>query len=343
MSLRIHHSRGQCSNPNVRLRVRGTPEPIVFLAALSRTIGIGHASRVQTLARECQDREQPAVVVLKDPDNLSDRLDWSGLEVRKVVRGAQWIESIGPERKILVTDLPGLSPHTADTARKAGFKFLVHLCVDGADHYSADLFLNASPSPLPLIPAAMRMSSGLQFAIIRPEIRKCRPAASWGRGSIKRGLVAMGGSDSHNLAGTMAHYLQLLGISPTIVAGPAVSSDRLDKWRGEGFDVRSSPTGSELAGMMLQNDLVVTPGGVTSFEAMHLGTPVLCVDFGRQGWFCRNLASAGIATLINESALNNPTALDVSRLMKAAAEGFQIVDGRGATRALSTILEFGCE
>jgi len=304
-------------------------------------MGIGHASRVQTLARECRDRGQPAIVVLKDLENLSDRLDWSGLDVRKLVSGTHWLDAVGPRRRTLVTDLPGLTADTADMARKAGFKFLVHLCVDGADQYDADLFVNASPSPLPLSPAATRISVGLQFAIIRPEMRSSRPPASWARGSIKRGLVAMGGSDSHNLASSMATSLWLSGIHPTIVAGPALSHVRLNNWRLAGFDVNSSPSGSELAVMMLKNDLVVTPGGVTSFEAMHLGTPVLCVDSGPQGWFCRNLADAGIATLVSESALNYPNALDVNRLMKTAMAGFQTVDGQGAARTLLAILELG--
>ncbi len=319
-----------------------TQIPIIFLAALSRTIGVGHASRVRTLALECLRRQQPAIVVLKDPENLSSGLDWTGLDVRKLTKNTPWLDAVGLRRRILVTDLPGLDASTSMLAREAGFKFLVHLCIDSADHYFADLFVNASPGVLPLTPVSKFRSVGTRFAVIRPEIRNERPLASWARGRVKRALVAMGGSDAQDMATSVANHLKAsTGIEPTILAGPAVPSNRLGHWRKAGFIVEVSPPASGIAPLMLQHDVVVTPGGVTSFEAMHLGVPVLCVASNSQAWFCRNLAAAGMAILLDHHGPVYSNGFDAERLAATAASSFEAIDGQGAARTISTIVELG--
>ena len=315
-----------------------TPAPIVFYTKLSQAIGLGHAIRVRTLALECIRRKRRAVVIVEDPDDLVSRLDWSGLDVRRTVEAKSWLDSIGHRRNILVTDLPGLTAETAYVAREAGFKLLIHLCVDGSDTYSADLFINASPGQLPINPIAGRVNLGPRFAVVRQEIKFARPLSSWTGGTPSTALVAMGGSDSFDVSTVAAIQLVDCGIAPTLLGGPAVPPDRMRQWGEEGFNVETSPTPSKLADLMLRSDMVVTRGGITSFEAMCLGRPVACMDVGPEAWFCRNLAAAGIAIPMGIITLNHSETFWANDVARVASAGFNAVDGHGADRIATAIL-----
>jgi hypothetical protein len=279
------------------------------------------------------------VVVVHDPDHLVDGFHWADLDARVVPPGAYWHQGVARTRATLVTDLPGLAASAAAEARSLGFSNLVHLCIDGADRYDADLLVNASPGPLPVTPAAVTVVHGPAYAIIRPDLVPLRPSGPWSRTRARRALVSMGATDAYNATVPTARTLMDAGFEVTALAGPGISHDRARAWEQEGLSCVSVVGAVEQAELLTAHDLVVTPGGVTTWEAMFLGVPVACIDPGPQGWFSRNLCDAGLATMLPDTALEVRELLVPLRLATTAAAAFDIIDGGGGRRTIAAIEE----
>lgn len=312
-----------------------TASPIVFRTSIGATTGLGHASRVRTLALACADEDIPCIVVLDDSDGLHRVFDWTGIDLRVVADDVSWTSTVPEPARVLVTDLPGLDAATAAMARDAGFTTLVHLCIDGADRYPADLLCNASPGPLPWAPIARRQVRGPRFAVVHPDIQAARPGAPRTSSPVGRALVAMGGSDPADNSITVAGALRERGIETTVLAGPGVAPSRLGDWERSGTDCIRVDRPSEFASLLLGYDMLVTQGGLMAYEGMFLGIPVACVDRGAQPWFSRNLANAGLASLVTvtlEDPLPSP-----DHLAATARRAFDTIDGRGAQRTLAEI------
>jgi spore coat polysaccharide biosynthesis predicted glycosyltransferase SpsG len=311
----------------------------VFRGSMSQRIGVGHASRLRSLALECSRQGYSCVVLLDDPDDLASAMDWTGIDLRVLRANRSWWDEAHNCGDVLITDLPGLDNESAIEARSVGFHHLVHLCIDGADHYPADLLCNSAPGLLPIPVICGRVERDLRFAVVRPEVVTARPAIPRRRREFNSGLVAMGGSDPSGRSLDAARFLDSLGIEPTILVGPGVAAPEQNLWSQSRFETKQSSDIREYVAAINDYDLVVTQGGLTSLEAMCLGTPVLCLDSQPLGWFGRNLAEAGLLTLINLESPPTDHRLEPGHLAGVSFHAFDVIDGAGATRVIEAIAQ----
>jgi len=186
-------------------------------------------------------------------------------------------------------------------------------------------------------PAGERRLAGFEHALLRAEIRA---AARSPRPGVEV-LLAMGGADPEGLTPALARGLGAAGVSVLTALGPA--------YRGPApaGEVLGSP--EEWPAALAGARLLVGRFGHTLLEAAHLGTPALAVATSADAWadaqaFAAHGTSAAVrvhgpgdARAVAEQAL--ALLADGSRLAAMAARGRELVDGRGAGRVATALLE----
>lgn len=316
------------------------------LTAGGPDIGIGHLSRVRSLSLAIAERGWTIDVVAIAPQAVIDTFDWRNVRVRAAsdLYSAQQIieESERRTADALVTDVPGLTKDHSDWAKAVGFSSRIHLCDAGSDDYESTLFVNGDVEmPENVAPRAESSLIGPAYHIVRPEIRSLRPKRPRSAGEIRSALVALGGADPGLLTELMCSALFARELRVTVALGPAVTEERRNFLRTSfpGFDILDTP--ADLSRLLLNHDLVFTLPGLTAYEAMCLGTPVVCVVWEGLSDYSLGLADKGCALALSLPISENDLAellKTTSRIWRANQDcAFDLIDGAGAERVVKHI------
>jgi len=209
-----------------------------------------------------------------------------------------------------------------------------------------------------------RLLLGTEYALLRPEFaaQRQRNANAIPRSdTVRHLLIALGGSDKHNLALDILQriepLLQHLDITAMLVAGPQYQhAQTVRDWAaGTGTRVEVHHDVREVAPLLMRADLAIGASGSSAWERCCLGLPTLaCVFADNQLEIANQLASAGASinwhTLdelyrLLEQLLDGRAAMgetdatdalpDISLMSRAAA---QICDGNGAQRVVDAMM-----
>ncbi|NEQ36713.1 MAG: hypothetical protein F6K40_10655 [Okeania sp. SIO3I5] len=334
---------------------------VVIQAAGGGSIGVGHLSRTATLASAlidtgCWDR---VVLLWEASPELAAHFRPSECEVVLVSDGTSAIrersrlcDSQGIS--VLVTDLLNLQSEDIAEAKNQGYRVIVHLNDSGKGRFAADMVVDGdafkSEKDLPESFEGVGLV-GADYRIIRQSVLRLRPAQPWRKNKVEQVLITLGGSDPGNLSIKLLQNLARAKLEPsfsvTVVIGPAFNPLQIDELRlisdRKGWiNLVQSP--SCLAQFMLECDLIVTLGGITSYEAMCLGRPCAAITWDSMKYYVEKLDSIElIANLgIIDNAANQLIKLTESQdlLCKIAYSGWKKVDGRGADRIAIEINRF---
>ncbi len=320
---------------------------IALFAAGGHDRGLGHLARTATVARALQQASDPHLT-LEAPD-LS--LDFGLDDLTNVAwtpdRSESWnaiASAAAGGATVLVSDSPTLDESDREIARRLGFRMLVHLTAEGAERYRPDVLIDTDilPAPVPQWPG-QSVVSGPIFHPVRPEVVTRRPNVPWRADRAQEVLLCLGGADPGRCT---ERVLQLWDWdSPqllTVVVGPAFGearSRRLVDSAGRGANIMLSPP--DFPDLLLKSDLVLTLGGLTTYEAMTLGRPCASLRWEHLSEVTDRLERAGVvATLDWDRMPEELPALcaDGARLERLASTGFDAVDGAGADRIAALVL-----
>ncbi|WP_269714106.1 hypothetical protein [Caulobacter sp. NIBR2454] len=312
---------------------------IVWCAA-GPELGVGHLSRCATLCQALVAAgEQPVLLVeaAADYDGFFDR---AGCPVMRVAGRAQAWAFLEGRGGVLVTDLLGLSKRDSDRARALGLRPLVHIN-DSLGDYGADLLIDTDVTPSAVAPAGVRLLAGAEWHMVRPDVAAARPASPWSGERAARVLLTFGGADPALATEVLAAGLAEAPFAATAALGPAMPRARKDALRADTGRVSFIEAPEDMAELILAHDLVVTLGGLTSYEAMVLGRPTACVSWRNMTPYVARLASAGVAADLGPLECAAPALLalaeDGAKLSALAAAGFEALDGRGAVRVAQVL------
>jgi spore coat polysaccharide biosynthesis predicted glycosyltransferase SpsG len=120
--------------------------------------------------------------------------------------------------------------------------------------------------------AGIKLLRGADYLILNPQISDYTRL----RKQLVSILVTMGGSDTYGVTVKMVQLLKEMGMTATIVLGPAfMHMDLLDEVLTEGFTLkRGVPSMIE---EFYRHDLAITGGGITPFEANASGLPCVVI------------------------------------------------------------------
>jgi spore coat polysaccharide biosynthesis predicted glycosyltransferase SpsG len=343
------------------------PRLAVLHAAGGPALGLGHLRRCATLAGALAARggftvvllaeDEPAVDEDEDRTPLADGFLPAGVRLVTVadpdaaLAARDRLVAGFPGPALLVTDLLGLDAADAAVARAQGFVRLVHVNDDlgrdlPAGPYDADLFFlsNAWDTPESSGLPFERVRAGAAWHPVDPGAARLRPDTPRPAIPARRVLLTLGGADPGWATETVLTGLARLGwpVEVTVVAGPAFGLQRTRALAGlvagHGELVIAPPSSASVLAMA---ELVVTLGGLTTYEAMCLGRPAATVAWGPMTADVDRLTGTGVAADLGppEEAAARLTTLagDGPELGRLARAGWELVDGRGASRVAAEL------
>ena len=315
-----------------------------LIAGVSRSEGEGHAARVSRLcgafrtlnvsatwAAIADDESKSAVMERWAPDGI----------VRNAADAQAWLDEVPKEQQgLLVMDILGTTASAVHGFRSEWTGPIVHMNPSGAYSIGADAYLDVDGSfRTGVMRADAVVFSGLQYAILDPDVSTFRRMEIRPVTTDPHVLVACGGSDPGGCTEEIGAALVARGHSnATLVVGTLWTERRSHALRKSGLPFKMAERPASLLPLIAGSDIVITLGGSIALECMCLGVPTVLRAWDRLAEFAwdyqrRELTVAGASA---QEAVR--LAFDeASRLMKCAETAWRQVDGRGAVRAAQVL------
>ena len=243
-----------------------------------------------------------------------------------------------------------------DRFHGSGLKLLVVDDDGRVERYDAEIVLNANPCATEALYSHRRSSTrlllGLQYVLLRREFAVWRGWKRKTHAPVKKVLVTMGGSDPDNVT---QRVIEALIVAPEfevqIVAGG--SNPHFAKVRevmsGTSQHLRLVHNAGNMADLMAWADVAISAAGTAAWEMAFMGLPSLLVVLAdNQAPIATALVDAGAALCLGpassvsaEEFRNRLRGLGASHedLQKMSMCGRALVDGRGAERVVTAMLE----
>ncbi|MGX9367337.1 UDP-2,4-diacetamido-2,4,6-trideoxy-beta-L-altropyranose hydrolase [Desulfoplanes sp. PS50] len=196
---------------------------------------------------------------------------------------------------------------------------------------------------------------GPRYAMLRPEFAQNRDAALEKRKqttSIRKILVAMGGTDPFNVTERSLQGIELLGnkeLEVTVVLGSSAPHLKAITEKAQKSKLRISvlTDAQDMAEIMVDHDLCIGSGGMTSWERCVLGLPSLTITLAdNQEPVLRELHRLGRTKHLGRLESIQPAVIrdeiakitgDMSLFHDMTKAGGEICDGQGTKRIVSSL------
>ena len=244
--------------------------------------------------------------------------------------------------------------------RAGGCRLLVIDDTVRLTHYDADILLNQNLGAAELkydCNSDAVVLLGPEYALLRREFIFWRSRLHTVPETARKILVTLGGSDPDNVTLNVIQALRGLEITRLqirIVAGPA--NPHIEELRdaAAAFPGRLELLSavSDMAPLMAWADLAITAAGSTCWELACLGLPAVSLVIAEnQRGIAEELGTAGVVFNLGwhaeVSAERLATAVDgllfsSFRRLRMSQKGRALVDGKGAERVVSALLQRDC-
>lgn len=271
-------------------------------------IGTGHVRRCLTLL-DAITNAQATFVCRDHPGHLAAEIEGRGyacrlLPLQATASGgyAPWLgapqDTDAADAAIIADSLGGvdvlITDHYAigrDWQRTLRPHAKVILAIDDlADRdHDADVLLDqtfgrAATAYRDLVPPSCRIMTGSEYALLRPQFAALRPQALARRAAfdkVRRVLVAMGGTDSANLA---ERAVTLLGgsrqpdtLAVTVVVPDGKRDQTVKQTAALGLKADVLANVADMARLMMEADAAIGATGTSTWERCCLGLPTLSI------------------------------------------------------------------
>lgn len=339
---------------------------VAFRADAGLEIGSGHVMRCLAFADALRARGVTCRFVCRaHPGNLGGMIGRRGYDIAMLPApadrsvavagwlGADWWTDAAETRRALgdepvdwlIADHYAIDIRWETTVRGACARLMV--IDDLADRsHDCDVLLDQTLGReagdyLSLVPAACRIMTGTDYALLRPKFKRTRFLGAERRlASVETILVSLGGTDPRGLTRPVLDGLKRADVAAgiDIVAPPQP---------GWGAGIRWHPTVDDMASLMAGADLAIGAGGTSSWERCCLGLPsLLVVSADNQRQSASRLVAANAALELGDWKTISPVkiaatvgevARDVVGLRRMSRHAFRVCDGLGAARVAATI------
>lgn len=315
-------------------------------------MGMGHILRSITLAEEIKDRAEICFLTKSDATvvNQIKNAGFSAFKLENDNEIANLLQEIKPS--IVIIDKLDVEE---DFARKLkdslNTKLVIFANLTSANRY-ADVVVNAvAGSKFKNRKFLDKKTTTLYFYgpkyfVLRKEFYKFKKKGKTLKDKVERIVLIFGGSDPSNLTSMVLD--ELLGLSSefkidVILGAHFVYFDELNRvlaqYQNKKENVNIYRNVRNVAELMYETDLVIASPGVSVFEALCVGTPVLAIhqNWLQKSWFEGFLPIIGgnevtsVGDIIANTNFINPNAYYIK----------QLEIGMGKTELIREILEGG--
>ena len=338
-----------CKNPS---QSGGFPTLWIHTGA-GPQIGFGHLKRCLILAREICDFARVFFILRPDDQWSGSLIEAQGHEYQNTdFSGLQCDHSHCPSAILIDTRVSDGVDAFIRTARKNNVPVLsLHdmglnplysdIAVDGS-------IIGTSRRDLP----ARKIFSGAAYMVLDPAYSSLRRESLRIEKEIRSIFISLGGGNAQKYFLRVLDGLRLWakGIEREI---EVVGMSGFVDWGQDAFNeenlrpLRFRWESGSAAGFLRKSDLAVTAGGISAYEALCTGTPLLAlswdsfqqaaVDRMAESGCCVNLGAGDDLAPEFLARLLEKLDGDVSAREKTARIGMEIVDGRGAGRVAAII------
>jgi spore coat polysaccharide biosynthesis predicted glycosyltransferase SpsG len=317
-----------------------------LIAGVSRSEGQGHAARVSRLCRAFSvlnvSARWAAIVDDESKSAVMERWAPDGI-VRNAADARRWLDEVPKEQQsLLVMDMLDTTASAVRGFRSEWTGPIVHMNPSGAYSIGADAYLDVDGSfRAGIMHADAVVFSGLQYAILDPDVSTFRRMEIRPVAADPHVLVACGGSDPGGCTEEIAAALVARAHSnATLVVGTLWTEARSNALRKSGVPFKMAERPASLLPLISESDIVIALGGSIALECMCLGVPTVLRAWDRLAEFAWDYHRRGLTVAGASAQESVRVALDEpSRLMKCAETAWRQVDGGGALRAAQVLSE----
>ncbi|MCL2877290.1 MAG: hypothetical protein FWF13_00755 [Acidobacteria bacterium] len=341
--------------PEVRKKSHesGRFPPLWIHTAAGPQMGFGHLGRCMILAGELRDCARAFFVLRPDDPWSVGPLKAHGFKYQNVDFSDLWRESaIRPAAVLIDTRLSGGLDAFISTAKEKNVPVL-SLHDSGLNPLCSDIAVDGSIAgtshrDLP----ARRTFVGPAYMVLDPALHKLRRRPLLIGNEIRSIFVGLGGGDARKYFSRVLDGLRLWAAG-TERAVEVTGMRGFVDWGQDDFNdetlrpLRFHWESGPAAGFLRNSDLAVTSGGVSAYEALCSGTPLLALSWDSlqqatidridEAGGCVNLGAGNDLAPEFLAGLLEKMAGDAAAREKMARCGMKIVDGRGAKRVAAIV------
>lgn len=314
---------------------------IVIHAKGDSKIGIGNLSRSFELFKFLKKFNENVVCVFECNEEVFARYDCSGV-IRSNSRKDSLSVLSGFKIELYICDLVDAGAELSDKLRELGVRKIAHFNgLEGGFKPDAlfitDGFDYAAPK------GNFKVYRGFEYYVVPELIVDKRLLKPKNLNSIKKVLVSFGGADP---AFYTEYFVNSIssddGRFYTVVLGPAMELSRKKVIKSivkPNIIYIDSPIG--LGDLLLESDLLITLGGMSTYEAMCLGVPVAAIRWSYLSYIVQSFGKLGMISDLGDFAgsYERSLALDVKNVNEICKNAYNIIDGKALLNIKDAIYE----
>ena len=317
--------------------------------ASSPRMGFGHLRRSLVIAESLQDYCTPVFIL--DPDDVWSRQHLEDKSYECFSRGVEEAWDLLPEPAAILLDTRLSSGLNALIAVAKSRRIPVISIHDlGLNNIHSDVFIDGSivpPNPDSLYPDT-KYFTGTEYMILDPIYRILSLQNKVIGKQIRSVFVNLGGGNSGKFYWKVLKGLKLWSRELEVIGVPGfVSWGQEVLAKSDWSPLHFRWEGCDFERLLFQADLAITAGGISAYEVLCTGTPLLALSYDHlQRITVKRLSRLGACIDLGLGEEMIPDTLaqtlnilesDISRRRTASLNGRRIVDGEGASRVARII------
>lgn len=329
---------------------------IIIHAAANESIGIGHLSRVNSLGLALKEKGIDSYFIFESSKRLVEAIFnshflYSIVENREQANLliARKVLSSNDQKKIYITDLLGLDKEHKKYIKSLGVDLLIQLNDSNRQEYLPDVWVNGDAfnakqinnfnTPIELV--------GAKYAILKSKVSRLKPKEPPKiTSSPKKILISFGGADPGKYTEFFIENIcaRQEQIHFKVVIGPAFIETRLEYLNNLAISLKNVEfiyKSTDLTTLLIEADAFISLGGISAYESMCLGCPVLALEWEGMAEYVQRLEAAGFLFSLGDiqkaNSLFKKVISNVELMNIRAIKAWEEIDGNGAKRVADFI------
>ena len=300
---------------------------IIVHAKGNSQLGIGNLSRSYELIKYLSATKD-IIGIFECDENIFKRYD-----VNNIYRVENLNESLELIAKynsfIYISDLVSPQKELSSFLRENGVKKILHFN-EVTSGFEPDILFVTDGFDYEFLDTRFKIYRGFEYYIVGSEILKYREKVFKSKGSIKNILICFGGADPAFFTEYFVEKIDDSKYNYKIVLGPAMSQDRkraILNIKKKNIEYIDSP--KNMIELLLNSDLLVTLGGMTTYEAMCLGVPASAVRWNYLEYIVKGFGEKNMITDLGniDEAYQNLLNLNLDKVNEVCKNAYDIIDG----------------
>lgn len=300
---------------------------IIVHAKGNSQLGIGNLSRSYELIKYLSITKD-VIGIFECDENIFKRYNVNN--IYRVDNLNQSLELITKYKSfIYISDLVSPQKELSSIIRENGAKQILHFNEINSG-FEPDILFVTDGFDYEFFDNRFKIYRGFEYYIVGNEVIKNRKKSLESIKSMKNILICFGGADPAFFTEYFAKKINDSKYNYKIVLGPAMPKNRKENIltiKKENIEYIDSP--KNMIELLLNSDLLITLGGMTTYEAMCLGVPASAVRWNYLEYIVKSFGEKNMITDLGniDEAYHNLLNLDIDKVNSICKNAYNVIDG----------------